>query len=94
MELQEVEQTVVDTTYNDKGYMIGQTVSVYRAIPTEDHVAMRGDEVDAWLTRWRDQWEDDEPEYQVLTEVIVDYRLHADTGTPLSLPVHEADIGG
>lgn len=46
----------------------------------------RGDAVEAWLRGQRDQFEDHygrQPAWYVLDAALDDYRLHADTGTPL-----------
>jgi len=45
----------------------------------------RGDEVEAWIKRTRDsydrfRWADS---WDALDDLLDDYRLHADTGTPL-----------
>lgn len=44
--------------------------------------AERGDPVEAWLKRKRDEytWES----WHIIDDLLDDYRLHADTGTPLS----------
>ena len=52
---------------------------------------MRGDEVEAWIRRRRDE----RPRakypmsWHALDDLLDDYRLHADTGTPLSGEVSE-----
>lgn len=53
------------------------------------HQAKRGDEVEAWLKRLRDQHHNQASGYTgdpwwLLDDALEDYRLHADTGTPLS----------
>lgn len=50
----------------------------------------RGDEVEAWLKRRRDAYDKDSPHqpyrgaWTALDDALDNYRLHADTGTPLS----------
>jgi hypothetical protein len=48
--------------------------------------ARRGDEVEAWLRHWRDQFQD-APEWHAIDDVISDYQVHADTGVPLNIEV-------
>lgn len=47
----------------------------------------RGDAVEAWLKAQRDQlvdgYDSPSPDWYALDAVLDDYRLHADTGTPL-----------
>jgi hypothetical protein len=48
----------------------------------------RGDAVDLWLKAARDDWAGDmgdprPPQWFVIDHLLDDYRLHADTGTPL-----------
>ena len=47
------------------------------------HRPMRGDEVEAWIKRKRDEFSATLA-YWTLDDLLDDYRLHADTGTPLS----------
>jgi len=51
----------------------------------------RGDHVAAWLKAQRDQhvdgYDSPPPEWHALDRVLDDYRLHADTGTPLDQPL-------
>jgi len=51
----------------------------------------RGDEVEAWIKRFRDSYSDHgwEDEWAALDDLLDDYRLHADTGTSLSQDVSE-----
>jgi hypothetical protein len=42
----------------------------------------RGDDVEAWIRRWRDMLDGDR--WIAVDSMLDDYRLHADTGTPLS----------
>jgi hypothetical protein len=53
-----------------------------------DGLAERGDEVAAWLKRQRDSHPRNDV-WHALDWVLDDYRLHADTGTPLSENVEE-----
>ena len=54
-----------------------------------EHQPRRGDDVATWLKKWRDQFPKRNKNgfanerYQVLDDLLDDYRLHADTGTPL-----------
>lgn len=46
----------------------------------------RGDHVEAWLKAHRDRFADGftrDPQWEALDQLLDDYRLHADTGTPL-----------
>lgn len=50
----------------------------------------RDDAIVEWLRRWRDRYDDDTKRfndfgspYWLLDSMLDDYRLHADTGTPL-----------
>lgn len=62
-----------------------------------EHQARRGDEVEAFIKRHRDAYRGpDDPDgrtvsWAVLDNVLDAYRLHADTGTALSVP--ESEIG-
>ena len=57
-----------------------------------DHRADRGDQVAAWIKRRRDEWGGPGfGEWESLNCLLDDYRLHADTGTPLN---EDADEGG
>lgn len=49
------------------------------------HQPKRGDEVEAWIKSKRDDWEDaSELVYGALDDLLDEYRLHADTGIPLT----------
>lgn len=43
----------------------------------------RGDHVEAWLKEQRDQYPDNTTMWDALDNLLDDYRLHADTRTPL-----------
>lgn len=43
----------------------------------------RGDAVEAWIKGWRDEYEPNGELYNVLDDLLEDYRLHADTGEHL-----------
>jgi hypothetical protein len=59
-------------------------------VPGRDpHQARRGDEVEAWLRRQRGEFGQRTPSWRALDYVLDDYRLHADTGTPLDQDVVE-----
>ena len=49
----------------------------------------RSDSVAEWLKRNRDRFEKGEAAWDLLDSLLDDYRLHADTGTPLEFDVHE-----
>lgn len=78
-----------------KKYSVKQTAlpvitAAVEVIDAEPHRAKRDDEVAAWIKRCRDGYAPGKrtPEgaaiYQTLDMLLDDYRLHADTGTPLS----------
>lgn len=51
-----------------------------------EHQAKRGDDVEAYIKRWRDKFTGDRSSYTlaahgVLDDLVGGYRLHADTGT-------------
>jgi len=54
----------------------------------EDSLPRRGDAVEAWLKTQRDRHPRDSS-WWVLDELLDDYRLHADTSTPLAEDVEE-----
>lgn len=54
----------------------------------------RGDDVECWLKQHRDTWQAGSYLHGALDSLLDDYRLHADTGTPLNDPLgEEADRG-
>lgn len=61
---------------------------------TAGHLARRGDDVEAWLKRWRNRhpnkgvWA---AAWHAIDNMLDDYRLHADTGTPLGEDVRELE---
>lgn len=62
--------------------------------PPARHRARRGDDVEAWLKRDRDALLADSADWAqqaaaVVDDLLEDYRLHADTGTPLDAEVSE-----
>lgn len=69
---------------------------VLNIVDAEPLKAKRGDEVESWLTRARDQFPrpvmpglDDDRERDVLDALVTDYQRHADTGLPLNFPTNE-----
>lgn len=58
----------------------------------------RGDEVEAWLKRQRDSYDQSNgygySAYRALDFALDEYRLHADTGTPLSEEINEEIMRG
>lgn len=70
-------------------------------LPMPAHEARRGSDVEAWIKRRRDELDgqaggDITAEWMSLDSLLDDYRLHADTGTPLTEevqgPHHGADL--
>lgn len=55
-----------------------------RYAPAGAHCAMRGDNVDAWLKRRRNEFSTVGAEWEIIDRLLDDYRDHADTGTPLA----------
>lgn len=49
----------------------------------------RGDAVEAWLKARRDEYREQTDDWFLIDEVLDQYRLHADTGTPLGQHVCE-----
>jgi hypothetical protein len=49
----------------------------------------RDDDIAAWLKRHRDEYGKNSLEWRVVDLLLDTYRLHADTGTPLSGVPHE-----
>lgn len=49
----------------------------------------RGDAIEVWLKSWRDRHQRGFPSWYSLDDVLDDYRIHADTGTPLDQEVSE-----
>src|SRR5690606_34479387 len=62
---------------------------------TETPEPHRGDAFEQWLKARRDEWapEGCQP-WQILDQTLEEYRLHADTGTPLGEHVCEARVVG
>lgn len=56
---------------------------------TEQHQPRRGDQIEQWLKAHRDRREERDGVWWYLDEMLDDYRLHADTGTPLDQHVCE-----
>jgi hypothetical protein len=54
----------------------------------------RGDQVETWLKTQRDLWDRDSALWTVLDTALDNYRLHADTGTPLGEHVCEGRMVG
>lgn len=52
--------------------------------PELDVQPARDDAVATWLRAQRDEWDQSDQEWSVLDNLLDDYRLHADTGTPLN----------
>jgi hypothetical protein len=54
---------------------------------TVRHRPRRGDDVEAWLKRWRDEMDPGSEAVSILDGMLDDYRLRADTGTLLDAEV-------
>jgi hypothetical protein len=48
------------------------------------HQPQRGGDVEAWIKQRRDEYRPSSTDWTALDRLLDDYRLHADTGTPLS----------
>jgi hypothetical protein len=46
--------------------------------------ARRGDAVEAWIKRHRDEYQSGHSDWIAMDALLDDYRAHADTGTPLN----------
>ena len=59
------------------------------------HMPHRGSDVEAWLKRKRDEYAltdgtpGDYEAWTAMNDALDDYRMHADTGTPLDVPTEE-----
>jgi len=72
--------------YAIKVQLLPIVTATVEAIDAEPHRAMRGDEVERFIRESRDYWKNtpgDNTQWQVLDDLLDDYRLHADTGTLL-----------
>lgn len=47
-------------------------------------IPARDDDVETWITRWRDAYFAADEEWFALNDLLEDYGRHADTGTPLT----------
>lgn len=56
------------------------------------HTPHRGSDVETWLKEYRDQFEEESPPWIALDLLLDDYRLRADLGASLQVPVEE--LGG
>jgi hypothetical protein len=58
------------------------------------HQARRGDDVEAWVKRWRDESTSayGGTAWAALDDMLDDYRLRSDLGTPLDAEVRERDL--
>jgi hypothetical protein len=52
-----------------------------------EHRPERGDQVEVYIKRKRDEYPHDDAGWIILDDLLDDYRLHADTGTPLAVDV-------
>jgi hypothetical protein len=67
--------------------------SGYRHKLTEPFKPQRNDEVAEWLKRKRDDFEPHSLIHMTIDQLLDDYRLHADTGTPLEFNVDDGGVG-
>jgi len=72
-----------------KSDLLPVIMGVLNLVDAEPFKAKRGDEVEAWLKKARDQFSDSRTEYEAVDDLLDDYRAHADYGTPLSEVVEE-----
>ena len=56
-------------------------------LPGDTHQPQRGSDVEAYIKRWRDLAKPHSMIWYALDNMLDDYRLHADTGTPLTREV-------
>jgi hypothetical protein len=72
---------------------LGQKEQVISDALDEAKMPHRGDAVEAWLKKTRDEYKNEDgtehPYYWPLDTLLDNYRLHADTGTPLNEEVNE-----
>lgn len=74
--------------------VVGYNPSADRTVIAASAVAVgprRGDLVEAWIKRRRDGNDKGTDAYDVLDNLLDDYRLHADTGTDLSESVERVE---
>jgi hypothetical protein len=56
----------------------------------EESTPHRGSETEAWIRRWRDAYPDkNDFAHRAIDSMLDDFRLHADTGTPLRFDAHD-----
>lgn len=81
--------------YKFKEQILPVVTACIEVLDAEPHKAKRGDEVEAWIKRARNQVTsgtplgDEMPGWNELDDLLDDYRLHADTGRPLSEEDHD-----
>ena len=54
---------------------------------SDEHKPERGSDVEAFIKSWRDRYPRDCYQSVALDDMLDDYRLHADTGMPLTMDV-------
>lgn len=54
-----------------------------------NHAPWRGSDVEKWIKQFRDAYTPGMPPWIALDDLLDDYRLHSDLGTPLDQPVEE-----
>lgn len=84
------EEMTAFSKYQVKDSILPVLATCIDVIDAEPHRAKRGDEIEAWIKRTRDEysllWTQNRQadEWTALDNLLDDYRLHADEGTPLS----------
>lgn len=69
--------------------VIHRAARIIELLEDHGHVPHREDAVATWIKRKRDGWERGDNEWRLIDWLLDDYRLHADTGAPLSEDVVE-----
>lgn len=71
--------------YRPEGHVPEPTTAPATPAPiATEHQACRGDDVEAFIKRQRDEYEPTSPEWHALDGLLDDYRQCADTGMPLN----------
>jgi hypothetical protein len=84
-------QTDAADQYHTKAALLPVMHACVDALEAEPHKAKRGDEVEAWIKATRDRFTPHDKHWNSLDWLLDDYRLHADTATPLSEEVEERE---
>lgn len=80
--------TATDGGFANTGVMTARQYVDMERLPgvVRDRLPRRGDAVEAWIKRTRDEWANGDA-YRALDGLLDDYRDHADTGTSLDQPI-------